>query len=81
LAADALAPTAEGGKMNNGERIRRMDNETLAYMIAAMLQDTYRKVAKSLSDSGVDVTLIELDIDKQAAIHQEWLDQEAEEEA
>lgn len=66
--------------MNIGDKIRRLDNESLAYLIAALLQEIYRKVAKSLADAGVDATIIEMDIDKQAAIHQEWLDQEAEEE-
>lgn len=67
--------------MNHGDRIRRMDNGTLAYLIAAMLQEPHRNVAKILADAGVAATIIEPDIDTQAAHYKKWLDQEAKEEA
>lgn len=66
--------------MNHGDRIRQMDNETLAYLITTMLAEQEQKITKTLAEAGVDATIIELDFERQAAIHKEWLDSAAEEE-
>ena len=65
----------------NADRIRAMNNESLAYLITTMLAEQEQKITKTLAEAGVDATIIALDFDRQAAIHKEWLDRAAEEEA